>query len=133
MFLGEMELALLLKLRAGVALTQDLELGSVLAQLLRETALRRNWKVQPSGATRQTSQTMNVTRIVYSCHCRKKPSSTTPSLVSGQIIAILKVVLMIMMSFICSCRNKKKEPSSIYTLSKIRTIRGCFEVLTLMI
>ena len=48
MFLGEMELALLLKTRAGVALTQDLELGSVLAQLLRETALRRNW-AGPSG------------------------------------------------------------------------------------
>jgi hypothetical protein len=27
-----------------------------------------------------------------------------------------------MMSFICSCRNKKKEPSSIYTLRKVRTI-----------
>jgi hypothetical protein len=43
-----MELALLLKSRAGVALTQDLELGPVLAQLLRETALRRNW-AGPSG------------------------------------------------------------------------------------
>jgi hypothetical protein len=29
---------------------------------------------------------------------------------------------MMMMSFICSCRNKKKEPSSIYTLRKVRTI-----------
>jgi hypothetical protein len=26
------------------------------------------------------------------------------------------------MSFICSCRNKKEEPSSIYTLRKVRTI-----------
>ena len=31
---------------------------------------------------------------------------------------------MMMMSFICSCRNKKEEPSSIYTLRKVRTIRG---------
>ena len=38
-----------------------------------------------------------------------------------------------MMSFICSCRNKKEEPSSIYTLRKVRTIRGCLEGLALMI
>ena len=43
MFLGAMALALLLKTCAGVALTQDLELGPVLAQVLHETALRRNW------------------------------------------------------------------------------------------
>jgi hypothetical protein len=47
-FLGELELALLLKARAGVALTRGLELGPVRAQLLRETALRRNWD-GPSG------------------------------------------------------------------------------------
>jgi len=47
-FLGEIELALLLKTLAGVALTHDLEVGPVLAQLLRETALRRNW-AGPSG------------------------------------------------------------------------------------
>jgi hypothetical protein len=29
-----------------------------------------------------------------------------------------------MMSFICSCRNKIEEPSSIDTLRKVRTIRG---------
>ena len=40
---------------------------------------------------------------------------------------------MMMMSFICSCRNQKEEPSSIYTLRKVRTIRGCLEGLTLMI
>jgi hypothetical protein len=45
---GEIELALLLKTRASVVLMQDLELGPVLAQLLRETALRRNW-AGPSG------------------------------------------------------------------------------------
>ena len=33
---------------------------------------------------------------------------------------------MMMRSFICSCRNKKEEPSSIYTLRKVRTIRGLF-------
>ena len=43
------------------------------------------------------------------------------------------VMMMMMMSFICSCRNKKEEPSSIYTLRKVRTIRGCLEGLTLMI
>ncbi len=43
MFLGKMELTLLLKARAGVALTHGLELGPVRAHLLRETALRRNW------------------------------------------------------------------------------------------
>ena len=48
MFLGKIELALLLKTLAGVALTHDLEVGPVLAQLLRETALRRNW-AGPSG------------------------------------------------------------------------------------
>jgi hypothetical protein len=41
--LGEMELALLHKTHASVAQTQDLELGPVLAELLRETARRRNW------------------------------------------------------------------------------------------
>ena len=40
---------------------------------------------------------------------------------------------VMMMSFICSCRNKKEEQSSIYTLRKVRTIRGCLEGLTLMI
>ena len=29
---------------------------------------------------------------------------------------------MMMMSFICSCRNKKEEPSSMYTFRKLRTI-----------
>jgi hypothetical protein len=37
------------------------------------------------------------------------------------------------MSFICSRRNKKEEPSSIYTLRKVCTKRGCLEGLTLMI
>jgi hypothetical protein len=41
--------------------------------------------------------------------------------------------MQMMMSFICSCRNKKEEPSSIYTLRKVRSIRGCLEGLTLMI
>jgi hypothetical protein len=40
MFLGEMKLALLIKARAGVSLTQGLE--PVLGQLCRETALRGN-------------------------------------------------------------------------------------------
>ena len=43
------------------------------------------------------------------------------------------VLLKMMMSFICSCRNKKEEPSSIYTFRKVRTIRGCLEGLALMI
>ena len=38
-----------------------------------------------------------------------------------------------MMSLICSCRNKKEEPSSIYTFRKVRTLRGCLEGLALMI
>ena len=42
MFLGEMELALLLKTRAGVALTQDLEGRPMLCELLRDTALGRD-------------------------------------------------------------------------------------------
>ena len=37
-----MEQALLLEARAGVSLTKGLELGPMLAQLLRETAPRRN-------------------------------------------------------------------------------------------
>jgi hypothetical protein len=40
--LGEVELALLLEVRAGVALTQDRELGPVGAKLLRETPLCGN-------------------------------------------------------------------------------------------
>ena len=40
--LGELELALLLEVRTGVALTQDLELGPVGAELLRETPLCGN-------------------------------------------------------------------------------------------
>jgi hypothetical protein len=46
---------------------------------------------------------------------------------------ISKFIRVMMMSFICSCRNKKEEPSSIYTFRKVRTIRGCLEGLTLMI
>ena len=38
----QVELTLPLKTRDGVALTQGLELGPVLAQLLREAPLRRN-------------------------------------------------------------------------------------------
>ncbi len=41
--------------------------------------------------------------------------------------------LVMMMSFICSCRNNKLESSSMYTLRKVHTIRGCLEDLTLMI
>jgi hypothetical protein len=39
--LRHVELALLLKTRANVSLTQGLELGPVLAELLRETPLRQ--------------------------------------------------------------------------------------------
>ena len=42
MFLGEVKLALLFEARAGISLTQGLEGGPVLGQLLRETALRGN-------------------------------------------------------------------------------------------
>jgi hypothetical protein len=31
------------------------------------------------------------------------------------------------MSFICSCRNKKSEPIFMYTFRKVRTMRGCLE------
>jgi hypothetical protein len=41
-FLGEVKLALLFEARAGISLTQGLEGGPVLGQLLRETALRGN-------------------------------------------------------------------------------------------
>jgi hypothetical protein len=46
--LRQVELALLLKTRASVVLTQGLELGPLLGELLRETALRRNG-AGPSG------------------------------------------------------------------------------------
>ena len=42
MLLRQVELALLLKTHASVELTQGLELGQLLGELLRETALRRN-------------------------------------------------------------------------------------------
>ena len=48
MLLRQVELALLLKTRAGVVLAQGLELGPLLGELLRETALRRNG-AGPSG------------------------------------------------------------------------------------
>jgi len=41
--------------------------------------------------------------------------------------------IMMIMSFLCSCRNKKEESSSIYTFRKVRTIRGSLEGLALMI
>ena len=47
--------------------------------------------------------------------------------------SMLVLGAFMMMSFICSYRNKKEEPSSIYTLRKVRAIRGCLEGLTLMI
>ena len=43
------QLVLLLKTRADVVLTQDLELGPVLGELLREAALRRNGAGPTSG------------------------------------------------------------------------------------
>ena len=46
--LRQVELAMLLKTRASVLLTQGLELGPLLVELLRETALRRNG-AGPSG------------------------------------------------------------------------------------
>jgi hypothetical protein len=46
--LRQVELALLLKTRASVVLTQGLGLGPLLGELLRETALRRNG-AGPSG------------------------------------------------------------------------------------
>jgi hypothetical protein len=45
----QVELALLLKTRASVVLTQGLELGPVLGELLREAALRRNGAGPTSG------------------------------------------------------------------------------------
>ena len=48
MLLRQVELALLLKMRASVVLTQGLELGLLLGELVRETALRRNG-AGPSG------------------------------------------------------------------------------------
>ena len=54
--------------------------------------------------------------------------------VSALVYLLHKVkMMMMMMSFICSCRIQKEEPSSIYTLRKVRTIRGCLEGLPLMI
>jgi hypothetical protein len=47
--LGQVELALLLEPRASVVLTQGLELGPVLGELLREAALRRNGSGPTSG------------------------------------------------------------------------------------
>ena len=46
--LRRVELVMLLKTRASVLLTQGLELGPLLVELLRETALRRNG-AGPSG------------------------------------------------------------------------------------
>jgi hypothetical protein len=34
---------------------------------------------------------------------------------------------LMMMSFICSCRNKKEEPSSIYTLRKVGAARALLQ------
>jgi hypothetical protein len=47
--LRQVELALLLKTRASVVLTQDLEFGPVLGELLRDAALRRNGAGPTSG------------------------------------------------------------------------------------
>jgi hypothetical protein len=47
--LRQVELALLLKTRASVVLTQGLELGPLLGEVLRETALRRNGAGPTSG------------------------------------------------------------------------------------
>jgi len=47
--LRQVELALLLRTRASVVLTQGLELGPVLGELLREAALRRNGAGPTSG------------------------------------------------------------------------------------
>ncbi len=49
MLLRQVELALLLKTRASVMLTQGLELGPVLVELVREAALRRNGAGPTSG------------------------------------------------------------------------------------
>jgi hypothetical protein len=39
---------------------------------------------------------------------------------------------MMMMSFICSCRNKN-QPPNLYTPRVLPTIRGCLEGLALMV
>ena len=54
MLLRPLELALLLNTRASVVLTQGLDLGPLLDELLRETTLRRNvclGSCQPRDAT----------------------------------------------------------------------------------
>ena len=50
------QLVLLLKTRADVVLTQDLELGPVLGELLRDAALRRNGAGPTSGLLVQRAE-----------------------------------------------------------------------------
>jgi hypothetical protein len=67
-------------------------------------------------------------------HCRRgRARGCVEPLWADVLAEHTRVRHTMMMSFICSCRNKKEEQSSIYTLRKVRTIRGCLEGLTLMI
>jgi len=78
--------------------------------------------------------------VLYQQHfqnmVQEEPSAwhcTMPDCVNIQTDMVQIRPSMMIMSFICSCRNKKEEPSSIYTLRKVRTIRGSLEGLVLMI
>jgi hypothetical protein len=46
--------------------------------------------------------------------------------------AVVDEAKMMMMSFICSCRNKN-QPPNLYTPRVLPTIRGCLEGLALMV
>ena len=85
---------------------------------------KRNW-LSPGAADGPVGPGPHGKRGVYPHHTRHVWWKMSLRLVA--------LAMMMMMSFICSCRNKKEEPSSIYTLRKVRTIRGCLEGLTLMI
>ena len=77
--LRQVELALLLKTRAGVVLAQGLELGPLLGELLRETALRLNG-AGPSGllvlraGRRRGGNLTLIECLVESVELRKAPA-----------------------------------------------------------
>jgi hypothetical protein len=79
-------------------------------------------------------------RVLYQQHfqniVQEEPSAwhcTMPDCVNIQTDMVQIRPSMMIMSFLCSCRNKKEGQISIYTLRQVRTIRGSLEGLALMI
>ena len=115
--------------------------GDARCRRRRKSGADSGFPIEDSGACANLGATVGVCLPTALCFDRPSSCSSPYEEMFGEICghrylySVLHTcqTLVMMMSFICSCRNRKEEPISIYTFRKVRTIRGCLEGLTLMI